>query len=223
MSFFDSKEQWLTSAILYLLMIVFVVAVIRENLFLLKRTRPVRVLLLQVFALLFRSVWMFSKAYEADGLLGFKILSRGSTLLQLTSVSILVHGWYVTMSMVKDPVKLKKVKIFFVVFNLAFYLGVLLTTRPSSSDGDSIKTVDDLYRINSTILVFSFVLIFGASLFYGHRLKTAIVQSNNADTIRIALPKVVMDSWGLFIPYLLRALVSSCKYTRMHCPRRMGS
>jgi hypothetical protein len=85
--------------------------------------------------------------------------------------------------------------------------------------------VNELYRINSALLTFSFFFIFGGALLYGRKLKALLSQpqtrvargsttttasAKEADNIKnVVLPKIIATSWSLFICFSIRAVVSS--------------
>ncbi|GMI48934.1 hypothetical protein TrCOL_g8799 [Triparma columacea] len=154
-------------------------------------------------SMLFRSIWMFSKASETDGMIGYKILSRLSTLLQLTSVSFLVYRWFKSTFVPGVGSSGRMVFRFFVVLNAVFYIAILATTR---SDNEAHKRADMVYRVNSTLLTFCFVVISIATIVYGNRLKKIIKGTQNEEIISVALPKIAAVSWSLFVCFFLRAI-----------------
>eukprot|EP00520_Triparma_pacifica_P010576 CAMPEP_0118646910 /NCGR_PEP_ID=MMETSP0785-20121206/8320_1 /TAXON_ID=91992 /ORGANISM="Bolidomonas pacifica, Strain CCMP 1866" /LENGTH=229 /DNA_ID=CAMNT_0006538959 /DNA_START=379 /DNA_END=1065 /DNA_ORIENTATION=- len=136
-------------------------------------------------------------------MIGYKILSRLSTLLQLTSVSFLVYRWFKSTFVPGVGSSGKFVFRFFLILNLIFYVAILATTR---SGNEKHEKADLIYRVNSTLLSFCFVVISIATIVYGNRLKKIIKGTNNEDIISVALPKIAAVSWSLFVCFFLRAI-----------------
>ena len=183
----DVPSVWVASSVIYIFCVIFLAYCHYENVFVLERTGPLYVLSPLMMSMLFRSIWMFSKAQETDGMIGYKILSRLSTLLQLTSVSFLVYRWFKSTFVPGVGSSGRMVFRFFVVLNAVFYIAILATTR---SDNEAHKRADMVYRVNSTLLTFCFVVISIATIVYGNRLKKIIKGTQNEEIISVALPKV---------------------------------
>lgn len=117
--------------------------------------------------------------------------------------SFLVYRWFKSTYVPGVGSSGKAVFTFFVVLNLIFYIAILATTR---SDNELHQKADLVYRINSTLLSFCFVIISIATIVYGNRLKKIIRGTNNEAIISVALPKIAAVSWSLFTCFFLRAL-----------------
>jgi hypothetical protein len=216
----DTPEVWGVSAAIYLLSSMYLLYGVYENYALLKRNHPTMVLSLFFLAQFLRAVWMISKVQDTDDHVEWKLASRLSTLLQLTAVSCMVFRWMKTVLMfssLRDKKAVDRAKIFFIVLNFVFYVGILATTRAQKNNA-----VDEMYRINSFLLTLSFFVIFLSAIVYGKKLRNTISNpqarvkagstssEKEAENIKnVVLPKIIATSWSLFICFSIRTVVYS--------------